>query len=407
MASWSDASARPARPRWTSSLLTDLSAEQQELSAAGSVRGDRVYAGSPTPVVELDRRELVNLSSNDYLGLASSPQVVGAAERALRDYGAGTATGRVISGTRRVHRELEDAIAEFVGTEAAILYGSCYDANVGLFQPLLGEEDVIVSDALNHASIIDGVRLSSARRSLYEHADPAHLEARLREAGGARHVVVVTDGVFSMEGDLAPLPEIFELADRHAATVVVDDAHATGVVGPAGRGTCEHFGLEPRVLTGTLGKALGGGTGGFVAGPTDLVETLRRRSRSYIFTNPIVPSVAAAALAALELARDGAELRARLFANVAQVRKGLSALGYQMLEGSHPIVPVMLRGGTVAADLAAALLDLGVLAVALSHPIVPRGEERIRIQVSASHTTEQLAVVLDAFARAGTELGVL
>ncbi|WP_051791221.1 glycine C-acetyltransferase [Amycolatopsis jejuensis] len=371
-------------------LLTRLRSE------LGHPRRDLVVSGAQGPTVEVDGRTLVNLAANDYLGLAGAPEVLAAARESLDELGLGVAAGRVLCGTRSVHSELEESIAEFIGAEDAVLYGSCFDANLGVFDALLGPEDVIFSDALNHASLIDGIRLSQAKRHVFPHADVAELERLLADSGNARHRVIVTDGVFSMDGDLAALPQLSELARRYDAVLMVDDSHATGVLGA---GTAEHFGRPVDILTGTLGKALGGAAGGFVAGSRVLTEKLRQVSRPYIFTNAMAPPLAAAALAAIRLAQTRPELRKRLAVNTSWLRSALADLGYEMLPGEHPIIPVMLRGGTRARDVAAALRREGVLVFALSHPVVPSGEERIRVQVSAAHTAEHLERAAAAFGR--------
>ncbi|MFI7108482.1 glycine C-acetyltransferase [Nonomuraea sp. NPDC050227] len=383
-------------------LLHRLRAELDERRATTGLRRDLVVSGVQGPALGVGGEWLVNFASNDYLGLAGDPEVLDAARRALRETGLGVAAGRVLCGTRAVHGELEACIAELVGAEDAVLHNSCFDANLGLFDALLGPQDVVLSDALNHASLIDGIRLTRARRRVFAHADLDELERHLIEFAGARHRLIVTDGVFSMDGDVAALPRLCELAERHDAVLVVDDSHATGVLGTTGGGTAEHFGLKGRVdvLTGTLGKALGGAAGGFVAGDRALVETLRQVSRPYIFTNAMAPALAVAALAAIRIARRRPDLRERLAANTAWLRRALRDLGYEVPPGEHPIIPVMLRGGTLARDVAAALRREGVLAFALSHPVVPAGEERIRVQVSAAHTAGQLERAVAAFGRA-------
>jgi glycine C-acetyltransferase len=383
-------------------LLDRLRTELDARRAGPGLREDLVVSGPQGPTVAVGGEPLVNLASNDYLGLAADPEVIAAAEREIRDAGLGLTAGRVLCGSREVHRRLEAAIAELVGTEDALLYSSCFDANVGVFGALLGPGDAIFSDSLNHASLIDGIRLAPARRSVFVHGDLDELERGLAAAADARHRLIVTDGVFSMDGDLADLPRLTELARSYDAALLVDDSHATGVLGPRGAGTAAHLGLAGSVdvLTGTLGKALGAGAGGFVAGPAVLVETLRQTSRSYIFTNAMAPPVAAAALAAIELARGLPRLRDQLAANTAWLREALTDLGYDVLPGEHPIIPVMLPGGSLAREVSAALRADGVLAFALAHPVVPAGEERIRVQVSAAHTAEHLELAADAFGQA-------
>ncbi|MFF3667089.1 glycine C-acetyltransferase [Microtetraspora malaysiensis] len=383
-------------------LLDRLRTELDERRVTAGLRRDLVVSGAQGPTLGVAGETLVNFASNDYLGLAGDPEVLDSARRALRDMGLGVAAGRVLCGTRAIHGELEAGIAELVGAEDAVLYNSCFDANLGVFDALLGPDDVVLSDALNHASLIDGIRLTRARRRVFAHADLDELERLLAESAEARHRLIVTDGVFSMDGDVAALPRLSALAQRYDAALMVDDSHATGVLGATGAGTAEHYGLEGRVdvLTGTLGKALGGGAGGFVAGSRAVVETLRQVSRPYIFTNAMAPPLAMAALAAIRIARGRPELRERLAANTAWLRGALRDLGYEVLPGEHPIIPVMLRGGTLARDVAAALRREGVLVFALSHPVVPAGEERIRVQVSASHTAGQLELAAAAFGRA-------
>ncbi|NIH81653.1 glycine C-acetyltransferase [Amycolatopsis viridis] len=383
-------------------LLQRLRTELDDRRARTGLRRDLVVSGPQGPVLGVDGETLVNFAANDYLGLAADPEVLDAAQQALRELGLGVTAGRVLCGTREVHGRLEAAIAELVGAEDAALHGSCFDANLGVFDALLGPDDVVFSDALNHASLIDGIRLAPARRRVFPHADLDELERGLAGAADARHRVVVTDGVFSMDGDIAPLPGLCELARRYDAVLVVDDSHATGVLGATGAGTAEHFGLAGRVdvLTGTLGKALGGGAGGFVAGSRAVVSTVRQVSRPYVFTNAMAPALAVAALTAIGIARRRPDLRERLAANTAWLRGALRDLGYEVLPGEHPIIPVMLRGGSLARDVSAALRRDGVLAFALAHPVVPAGAERIRVQVSAAHTPAQLELAAAAFARA-------
>jgi glycine C-acetyltransferase len=391
------------RPRPFDAFVHD---ELAGMRRAGSLRDDLVVTGPQGPVVTVDGRELVNLISNDYLGLASDPRVIDAALAAIPRDGLGVAGGRALCGSREVHDQLEAEVAALIGKPAALLYGSCLDANGGLFGPLFGRDDVILSDELNHASIIDGLRLCSARRSVFRHADMHHLEELLRAGADARHRAIVTDGMFSMDGDLARLDDICELADRYDAVVIVDDAHSTGVYGPSGGGTAERFGLTDRVdvVTGTLGKALGGIMGGFTAASDEVVSLLRARSRSYIFTNAIPPALAAAALTAVQISWAGDALRARLFENAAAMREGLGELGLQVLPGPGPIIPVILGENDMARDIARRLRVHGVLALAMTHPIVPLGTARIRVQVSAAHRVDHLRRASDAFAAAIEEV---
>jgi glycine C-acetyltransferase len=348
------------------------------------------------------RGELLNLCANNYLGLANHPSIVEAAHEALDRWGYGLASVRFICGTQAVHRELEERLSEFLGTGDTILFGSCFDANGGLFEALLGEEDAVISDQLNHASIIDGIRLCKARRLRYANGDMDELEARLEEAADARHRLIATDGVFSMDGYLARLDRICDLAERHDALVMVDDSHAVGVVGPNGRGTPDHYDVVERVdiLTGTLGKAIGGASGGYVSGRREIVELLRQRARPYLFSNSVAPTVVAASLQALDLIQASAELRDRLRENTAHFRARMTELGFDLLPGEHPIVPVMIGDEVTAAAFSARLVDLGVYAVSFSFPVVPRGTARIRTQMSAAHTIADLDFAADQFAAA-------
>ena len=348
------------------------------------------------------RGELLNLCANNYLGLANHPAIVEAAHEALDRWGYGMASVRFICGTQVLHRELEERLSEFLGTDDTILYSSCFDANGGLFEALLGEEDAVISDQLNHASIIDGIRLCKARRLRYANGDMDELEARLEESADARHRLIATDGVFSMDGYLAQLDRICELAERHGALVMVDDSHAVGVVGPGGRGTPEHHGVIERVdiLTGTLGKAIGGASGGYVSGRREIVELLRQRSRPYLFSNSVAPPVVAASVRALELIETSAELRDRLRENTAHFRARMTELEFDVLPGEHPIVPVMIGDEVTAAAFSARLVELGVYAVSFSFPVVPRGTARIRTQMSAAHSIEDLDFAAEQFAAA-------
>jgi glycine C-acetyltransferase len=382
-----------------------------EIAEQGLYKRERVLTTPQGSWVQADGRRVINLCANNYLGLANHPDVVAAAEEGLRTHGFGLASVRFICGTQEIHTELEARISAFLGTEATQLYSSCFDANGGVFEPLLGEQDAVVSDALNHASIIDGIRLCRARRFRYANSDMADLERQLEAAreGGARFVLVVTDGVFSMDGHIADLPGICELADRYRAMVMVDDSHAVGLVGEHGRGTPEHHGVADRVdiLTGTLGKALGGASGGYVSSRQEVIDLLRQRSRPYLFSNSVSPAVVTASLRVLEMLESGGQLRARLWANAAHFRAGMEQLGFQLLPGEHPIIPVMLGDARLAADLAAGLLDEGVYVTAFSFPVVPRGQARIRTQMSAAHTQADLDAAIAAFARVGRSLGVI
>ena len=380
------------------------------LREQGLYKKERLLGSAQGAVIRVgDGRELINLCANNYLGLASHPAVREAAHRAIDRYGYGMASVRFICGSHAVHRELEQRLAAFLGTEDVILYSSCFDANGGLFETLLGETDAVISDALNHASIIDGIRLCKARRLRYANRDLGELEARLREAADARTRLIVTDGVFSMDGTIAPLAAICDLADRYAALVVVDDSHATGFIGAHGRGTHELAGVVGRVdfLTGTLGKALGGAAGGYVAGRTGAVEWLRQRSRPYLFSNSVPPVIAATTLRVLDLVEDGDELRHQLRDNAERFRAGLTAAGFTLVPGEHPIIPVMLGEAALAGRMAERLLALGVYVIGFSFPVVPQGQARIRTQLSAAHSRTDVERAIAAFTTAGRELGIV
>jgi glycine C-acetyltransferase len=381
-----------------------------EIDAAGLTKDERVIDSPQGARVTLaDGREVVNFCANNYLGLAAHPRVVAAAREALDRWGYGLSSVRFICGTQAVHRELEVALSGFLGTDDTILYTSCFDANTGLFETLLGEGDAIISDALNHASIIDGIRLCKrAERLVFRHGDMADLAEKLAATAGRRVRLIATDGVFSMDGDVARLDAICELADRHRALVMVDDSHAVGFWGDGGRGTPAHHGVADRVdlVTGTLGKALGGASGGYTSGRAEIVALLRQRSRPYLFSNSLAPPIAAASLAALALVRDDPAPRRRLAENTASFRAGMAAAGFAIAAGEHPIVPIMLGEATVAARLAARLLELGIYVVGFSYPVVPRGAARIRCQISAAHTREDLDRAIAAFATAKAEMGI-
>jgi glycine C-acetyltransferase len=354
-------------------------------------------------------RDVLNFCANNYLGLANHPTIVAAARKALDDHGFGLASVRFICGTQDLHKELEQVIARFVGMADAILYSSCFDANGGLFETLLDEEDAIVSDALNHASIIDGIRLCKARRYRYRHADMDDLRAQLVEAKDARTRLIATDGVFSMDGDIAPLDKIVAIAREHDALVMVDDSHATGFVGKRGRGSPEHCGVEGRIdiLTSTLGKALGGGCGGFVAAGSEVVTMLRQRSRPYLFSNSLAPTIVGAGIAAFDLLDKSDDLRAKLNENTTYFRRRMGDAGFDIKPGEHPIVAVMLYESVLAQKLSAALLDLGIYAVGFFYPVVPKGQARIRVQISAAHNRADLDRAIEAFTAAGKKLRVI
>jgi glycine C-acetyltransferase len=379
-----------------------LTAELDEIRAAGLYKHERVIVSPQDAQVRVGDELVLNLCANNYLGLAGHPEVIAAARDALDEWGYGMASVRFICGTQEIHKQLEERVSAFLGTDDTILYSSCFDANGGLFETLLGPEDAVISDALNHASIIDGVRLCKAQRLRYANMDMDELEARLRESAGARRRLIATDGVFSMDGSVAPLAEICDLAERHGAMVMVDDSHAMGFVGPEGRGTPELHGVRDRVdiVTGTLGKALGGASGGFTSGRREIVELLRQRSRPYLFSNSIAPPIVAASLKVLDLLERSGELRAQLHANTARFRERMTGAGFDLLPGDHPIVPVMFGDAKLAAGFAARLLEQGIYVIAFSYPVVPHGEARIRTQMSAAHTTEDIDRAVDAFVRA-------
>ena len=380
-------------------LVKELQGTLAELRDAGLYKEEWRIETPQSARVRVDGREVLNLCANNYLGLASHPDVVAAAHAALDRWGFGMASVRFICGTQTIHTELERRLSEFLGTDDTILYSSCFDANGGLFEALLTAEDAVISDELNHASIIDGIRLCKAQRLRYRNGDMDDLERCLREASGARHRLIATDGVFSMDGYLANLPAICDLAERYDAQVMVDDSHAVGFVGERGRGTHEHHGVMGRVdlLTGTLGKAMGGASGGYVSGRGEIVEILRQRSRPYLFSNSVAPPIVAAALATLDILESSGDLRDRLRENTAWFRERMTAAGFDVLPGEHPIVPVMFGDAVVAGRFAQALLERGVYAVSFTYPVVPRGRARIRTQISAAHTRDDLEQAAAAF----------
>jgi glycine C-acetyltransferase len=387
-----------------------LSRDTEALDAAGLLKRERVIGSAQGPVVRLaDGREMINLCANNYLGLANHPTVLQAAHEGLARYGYGVASVRFICGTQSVHRELEERLSAYLSMEDAILYSSCFDANGGLFETLLDEQDAVISDALNHASIIDGIRLCKARRLRYANNDMNELEQSLKDSQSSRVRLIATDGVFSMDGSIARLKEICDLADRYGALVMVDDSHATGFIGARGRGSHELRGVIGRIdiLSGTFGKALGGASGGFVAARKEIVGWLRQRSRPYLFSNSIAPPVAAATIQVLGLLEGSTDLRERLHANARYFRQQMQGLGFDLIPGEHPIIPVMLGDAPLAVNLAERVQAQGVYVVAFSFPVVPHGKARIRTQMSAAHSGEQLDQVVQAFASAGRDLGII
>jgi glycine C-acetyltransferase len=391
---------------WTTAKA-ELQATLDEIRARGLHKEERVIATPQSPHIAVaGGGEVLNMCANNYLGLSNHPEIVRAAHEGLDRWGFGLSSVRFICGTQEIHKELERRLARFLGTDDAILYTSCFDANGGLFETILTDEDAVISDELNHASIIDGIRLSKAARYRYRNADMDDLEARLREAGGARRRLIATDGVFSMDGTVAPLDAICDLAERYDAMVMVDDSHAVGFVGRTGRGTHELHGVIERIdiITGTLGKALGGASGGYTAARGPIVELLRQRSRPYLFSNSVAPAIVAASLAALDLIERSTELRDRLEANTRYFRDGMARRRFAIAPGDHAIVPIMLGDAVLAQRMAARLLELGVYVIGFSYPVVPHGKARIRVQISAAHTREDLDFAMDRFAAARDEL---
>ncbi|HET8668450.1 MAG TPA: glycine C-acetyltransferase [Terriglobales bacterium] len=392
-----------------SSLKKIMSQQLADIRAKGLYKSERQLLSPQGADIRVTQGHVLNLCANNYLGLANHAQIVQAAMEGLQDYGYGMASVRFICGTQDLHKRLERAISTFLGTDDTILYSSCFDANAGLFEVLLDERDAVISDALNHASVIDGIRLCKAKRLRYAHSDMKELEAKLNEARECRLRMIATDGVFSMDGDLAKLDHIVNLAERYDAAVMVDDSHATGVLGHKGRGTPDHFGVADRIeiITSTLGKTLGGATGGFTTGRAEIIDLLRQRSRPYLFSNALPPPVAAGALQALALVEQGESLRATLRDNATFFRERLTKLGFRLIPGDHPIIPVMLGEASLATSMADRLLKEGVYVVGFSYPVVPEGQARIRVQMSAAHTHEQLERAVAAFAKVGRELGVI
>jgi glycine C-acetyltransferase len=390
-------------------FLAYLNARTDELRDEGLYKEERVITSPQSAAIEVEDTEVINLCANNYLGLADHPAVIEAAQKAIAEHGYGMSSVRFICGTQDVHKDLERRLSEFLGTEDTILYSSCWDANGGLFETILGEEDAVISDALNHASIIDGVRLCKAKRFRYKNNDMADLEAKLKEARDCRFKLIATDGVFSMDGIVANLNGICDLADRYQALVMVDDSHAVGFVGEHGRGSHEYCGVMGRVdiLTGTLGKALGGASGGYTAAHQAIVEWLRQRSRTYLFSNTLAPVIAATTLTVLDMLEQSSELREKLKSNSRTFRAGLDKLGFELVPGEHPIIPVMLGEAKLATAMADALLKEGIYVIGFSYPVVPKGQARIRTQMSAALDRHHLDRALQAFEKVGKRLGVI
>ena len=397
------------------SFYTHMDNQLADIEAHGLYKRERLIVSKQASAIHVteDGRELevLNFCANNYLGLADNEELADASKKALDEYGFGLSSVRFICGTQDQHRELEQAIADWLGFEDSILYAACFDANGGVFEPLLGPEDAIISDSLNHASIIDGIRLCKAKRFRYANSDMVDLEAKLKEAkaAGARHIMIATDGVFSMDGYIAKLDEICDLADKYDALVMVDDCHATGFLGKGGRGSAEYRNVEGRIdiLTGTLGKALGGAMGGYTCAKQNVVDMLRQRSRPYLFSNSLAPSLVGASLKAIDLVKNGDDLRTRLQDNAKRFRAGMSKAGFDLLAGEHPIIPVMLGDAKLAQQMSDKLLNEGVYVIGFFFPVVPKGQARIRTQMSAGHTSEQIDRAVAAFTKVGKELGVI
>ncbi|WP_170336692.1 glycine C-acetyltransferase [Ruegeria arenilitoris] len=390
-------------------FLSHITDTLAQIESEGLYKRERMITSPQGGEITVGDKQVINLCANNYLGLADHPALIDAAKGAMEPKGFGMASVRFICGTQDIHRELEQKLAKFLNKDDSILFAACFDANGGLFEPLLGPEDAIISDSLNHASIIDGVRLCKAKRYRYLNNDMNDLEAWLKQAreDSARHIMIATDGVFSMDGYLANLPKIRELADKYDAIVMVDDCHATGFMGPNGAGTPDHFDVDVDILTGTLGKALGGAIGGYIAGPQPVIDLLRQRARPYLFSNSLPPSIVAAGLEAIRLVEEGEMLRAQLFGNAKYWRAGLEKLGFDLLPGEHPIIPVMLGEATLAQEMASRLFDEGVYVSGFFFPVVPRGQARIRTQMNAALTKDELDRALTAFGKVGKELGII
>lgn len=385
-----------------------LTRELESIHAMGLYKEERTILGPQAARIKVQEGEVINFCANNYLGLSSHPKVIEAAKRGLEEWGYGMSSVRFICGTQAIHKQLEQKISDFLGTEDTILYSSCFDANTGLFETILGPEDVVISDELNHASIIDGIRLCKAERKRFRNRDMNHLEDTLKECTNYRIKLIATDGVFSMDGYIAKLDEMCTLAEKYDALVMVDDSHATGVVGKTGRGTHEYRDVMGRVdiITSTLGKALGGASGGFTSGRKEIIEFLRQRSRPYLFSNTLTPSIVTAAMAAIDLFKETTELRDKLEQNTMYFRDAISKAGFEIKEGTHPIVPLMLRDAKLARDMARDLLAGGIYVIAFSYPVVPKDQARIRVQISAAHTRDELDTAVNAFRRVGKNYGI-
>ena len=396
-------------PAMYGTLKDRLTQDLAAIREAGLYKEERQLQGAQGARIRVKDKEVLNVCANNYLGLANHPQLVAAARNGLEQYGFGLASVRFICGTQTIHKQLEQKVSAFLKTEDTILYTSCFDANGGIFETLLGEEDAIISDALNHASIIDGIRLCKAERFRYAHADLTELETHLKATQHLRTRMIATDGVFSMDGDVAKLPEICDLADKYQAVVMVDDSHATGFFGPTGRGTPEYHKVESRIdiMTSTLGKALGGASGGFTTGRREMIEFLRQRSRPYLFSNTLPPVLVTASMACLDLLSSTTALRDKLERNTTHFRQRIAAAGFAIKPGVHPIVPIMLGEAKLAQDMARDLLDEGIYVIGFSFPVVPKGQARIRVQISAAHETEHLDRAVEAFRKVGRKHGVV
>ncbi|HEX8566012.1 MAG TPA: glycine C-acetyltransferase [Pyrinomonadaceae bacterium] len=385
-----------------------LKNQLNEIREAGLYKSERVIESPQDARINVSQHTVLNMCANNYLGLSDHPAIVEAAHKGLEDWGYGLSSVRFICGTQAIHKELERKISEFLGTEDTILYTSCFDANGGLFETVLSAEDAVISDELNHASVIDGIRLSKAQRFRYRNGDMNDLEDKLKEAKGARFRMIATDGVFSMDGFIAKLPEICDLAEKYEAMVMIDDSHAVGFMGAHGRGTHEHHNVMERVdiITGTLGKALGGASGGYTSGRKEIIDLLRQRSRPYLFSNSVAPPIVAASIKAIDLLSESTELRDKLQSNTEYFRESLSSIGLEIVPGEHPIVPVMLGDAVLAGKMADLLLKKGIYVIGFSYPVVPKGKARIRTQVSAAHSREDLQFAVEKFAEAKAELGI-